>query len=448
MNTNNIFNIVILSMAVSVASAQEKTCFWTMDHCMRYAVEHSTDVKKKQYETSTYHAQYKSAVASFFPTVNAGIGGQYNWGRSIDPETNVYNTVTTFNNDYELYGSLNLFDGGQTINLWKQAKVGRQQGLNDIQKAKDDKTIEVMQAFVDVAYNEGCIKLAADKLADSRQLLHKTERQKELGIKGNPDVAQIKAQVAEDDYNLTHQQNLYNTALLNLKSAMNFSISDTLMLDTLLQDVTPSLRIEDVNNLYNYASTNNPAARAAILNVKNYQLQYSISKGKRLPSLSLTAGVTSNYYRNFSSDTQTLPFYSQLKDNRGEYVAATLSIPILDHTSRSNIRKASNNMQIALLEKDEAMRKLQSDIKQTIMDRNGYVKEIIQMQNKVDADSLAYYTAHRKFEEGLLNAIDLHTSANTLLQSRITLLQKRMLYIMKDRLVDYYNGAHLIRDNK
>ncbi|MCK9159875.1 MAG: TolC family protein [Bacteroidaceae bacterium] len=448
MNTSRIFNMVVLSLTVAVASSQEKTPLWTMDHCMRYALVHSTDVKKKQYQSSTYKAKYQSAVASFFPTVAAGVGGQYNWGRSIDPETNIYNTVTTFNNYYELYSSLSLFDGGQTINLWKQAKINRQQGLNDTQKAKDDKAIEVMQAFVDVVYDEGCIKLATDKLADSRLLLHKTVRQKELGVKGMPDVAEIRAQEAEDDYNLTHQQNLYNTALLKLKSAMNFATSDTLAVDTLLQHLTPVLRVEDADHIYNYASVNNPAARAAILNVENYRLQYNINKGKLLPSISLSAGVTSNYYRNFSSGTNTLPFNSQLKNNIGEYVAATIKIPIFDHTSRSDVRTAGNSVKIALLEKDETLRTLQSDILQALMDRNGYVKEILQMQNKVDADAWAYHVAKRKFEEGMLNAIDMHTSANTLLQSRITLLQKRMLYLMKDRLVDYYNGYSLIKDNK
>jgi len=439
---------MVLSMVASLAFAQESSSFWTIDKCMRYAVEHSTGVKKKLYEASTAKSQYQSAVASFFPTVTSNIGGQYNWGRSIDPETNTYNTVTTFNNYYELYCSLSMFDGGQTINQWKQAKVGRQQGFNDIQKAKDDKAIEVMQSFVDVAYYQGCIKLAIEKLDDSRQTLYKTERQEELGIKGKPDVAQIKAQVAEDDYNLTHQQNLFNTALLSLKSSMNFPTSDTLAVDTLLQSIIPDLRTENVNDIYSYASVSNPTARAASLNVENYQLQYNITKGKLLPSLTLTTGISTNYYRNFSSETQTLPFNTQLKNNRGEYMAATVSIPLFDHTSRSTVKKAFNNMHIAIIEKDETLRKLQSDIEQAVMDRNGYVKEIIQMQNKVDADSCAYQATHRKYEEGMLNAIDLHTSVNSLLQSRITLLQKRMLYVLKDRLVDYYKGNSLIKDNK
>ena len=126
-------------------------------------------------------------------------------------------------------------------------------------------------------------------------------------------------------------------------------------------------------------------------------------------------------------------------------MGAVLSIPIFNGSTRSDIKKAKNNIQTAMLDRDETTRKLHTDIEQALLDCNGYVKEIRQMENKVNADSLAYYVVKRKFEEGMVSAIDLHTSSNTLLQSRITLLQKRMLYTIKSRLIDYYKGESLIK---
>lgn len=426
-----------------MVSAQQNV--WTMDRCMKYAVEHSAVVKKKCYEAANRKEDYKAALSSFFPKVGAEINGQYNWGRNIDPSTNTYNTVTTFNNYYNLYASLNVFQGGQIIKQFQQARLSRQIGENEIQKMKDDKAIEVMQAFVDAAYYKGCITLAAEKLADSRQLLLKVNRQEQLGMKGKPDVAQVGAQVAEDDYNLTHQQNLYNAALLALKSAMSYPAADSLALDTLMRRFTPEFRLENQDNISSSACAQNPSAKAASYNVLNARYQYQINKGKLLPSLSLSAGIATNYYKNFSGSDTALPFNTQFKNNRGEYVGATLSIPIFNGSNRSEVRKARNNIQIALLDKEETLRKLGTDIRQALMDRNGYVKEILQMEEKVQADSLAYHVAHRKFEEGMMNAIDLHTTANTLLQAKVLLLQKRMLYVMKDRLVDYYKGDSLIK---
>ena len=66
-------------------------------------------------------------------------------------------------------------------------------------------------------------------------------------------------------------------------------------------------------------------------------------------------------------------------------------------------------------------------------------------KKKVASDSLAYHMSSRKFEEGMLSTFDLHTAAQTLLESRIKELQMQLLLIIKQRLVAYYQGENLIR---
>ena len=65
----------------------------------------------------------------------------------IDPETNTYNNVTTFNNYYQLYAELNVFDGFATINALKQAKLSRDYSATAMQKIQDDRAIDVMQKY-------------------------------------------------------------------------------------------------------------------------------------------------------------------------------------------------------------------------------------------------------------------------------------------------------------
>ena len=87
------------------------------------------------------------------------------------------------------------------------AKANRQLGMNDIQKEKDDLAINTMQAFMDVVYYQGTVKLAAEQLEENSRILYKTRRQEELGLKGKADVAQIEAQVAaNDNWNMVTQQ--------------------------------------------------------------------------------------------------------------------------------------------------------------------------------------------------------------------------------------------------
>ena len=78
----------VLSLSFATATvAQEK--LWTLDECMRYAVENSPSVKKQVYTSDTYKAERNAAVASFFPAASAKVGAprrfySYFYGRTAD----------------------------------------------------------------------------------------------------------------------------------------------------------------------------------------------------------------------------------------------------------------------------------------------------------------------------------------------------------------------------
>lgn len=430
------------SLNCLMASAQTKT--WKLDSCMAYAVEHATDVKREVINARQRKQDYQKAVTDFLPSVAGGVQGQYAWGRNIDPETNTYNHVTTFNNYYQLYASLNVFDGFATINAFKQAKLARAYSTTAMQKVRDDKAIDVMQKFVDAAYAEASIQIASDKLAESKRLLGKMQRLYELGEKGRPDVVQMESQVAEDEYNLTHQKHVAQQSLLTLKSAMNFPVEEELRLVTNGKQVNESFPINHETVYQNFLNAS-PDVKSAEYEVEKARYDYKIAKGRLLPSLSLSGGISTNFYRNLSQGGQYEGFASQFRNNRGEYLALTLSIPIYDNVAWHSVKKARNDWQLAQVNLEETKRKLHDHIAQAVMDAEGYAKELYQMNKKVASDSLAYYMSSRKFEEGMLSTFDLHTAAQTLLESRIKQLQMQMLLVIKQRLVDYYQGKNLIK---
>lgn len=426
------------------AIGETQAKIWGLDSCMAYAVEHATDVKREVVNARQRKQDYQKAVTDFLPSVAGGVQGQYAWGRNIDPETNTYNHVTTFNNYYQLYASLNVFDGFATINAFKQAKLARAYSTTAMQKVRDDKAIDVMQKFVDAAYAEASIQIASDKLAESKRLLGKMQRLYELGEKGRPDVVQMESQVAEDEYNLTHQKHVAQQCLLTLKSAMNFPVEEELRLVTNGKQVNESFPINHETVYQNFLNAS-PDVKSAEYEVEKARYDYKIAKGRLLPSLSLSGGISTNFYRNLSQGGQYEGFASQFRNNRGEYLALTLSIPIYDNVAWHSVKKARNDWQLAQVNLEETKRKLHDHIAQAVMDAEGYAKELEQMDKKVASDSLAYYMSSRKFEEGMLSTFDLHTAAQTLLESRIKQLQMQMLLVIKQRLVDYYQGKNLIK---
>lgn len=442
---------ILIGWLVWAAGASAQS--WSLDDCMKYAVEHATEVKREVVNARQRKQDYQHAVAGFLPTVSGGVQGQYAWGRNIDPETNTYNNVTTFNNYYQLYAELNVFDGFATINALKQAKLSRDYSATAMQKIQDDRAIDVMQKYVDAAYAEASIRIASEKLNESKRMLAKMKRLYELGEKGRPDVVQMESQVAEDEYNLTHQENVAKQSLLALKSAMNFPVDEELKI---LIKEEQNLKLTSDNKEVSESGVNyetiyqgfqniSPDLKSAEYEVERARYDYKIAKGRLLPSLSLGGGISTNYYKNLSQKGQYDGFASQFRNNQGEYLALTLSIPIYNSDRWHSVKKARNDWQLAQVNLEETRRKLHDQIAQAVMDAEGYAKELHQMQKKVASDSLAYHMSSRKFEEGMLSTFDLHTAAQTLLESKIKELQMQMLLIIKQRLVAYYQGENLIR---
>ena len=450
---------ILIGWLVWAAGASAQS--WSLDDCMKYAVEHATEVKREVVNARQRKQDYQHAVAGFLPTVTGGVQGQYAWGRNIDPETNTYNNVTTFNNYYQLYAELNVFDGFATINALKQAKLSRDYSATAMQKILDDRAIDVMQKYVDAAYAEASIRIASEKLNESKRMLDKMKRLYELGEKGRPDVVQMESQVAEDEYNLTHQENVAKQSLLALKSTMNFPVDEELKIQIKEEQKIQingelNLKLNAENEAIPESGINyeivyqgfqhiSPDLKSAEYEVERARYDYKIAKGRLLPSLSLGGGISTNYYKNLSQKGQYDGFASQFRNNQGEYLALTLSIPIYNSDRWHSVKKARNDWQLAQVNLEETRRKLHDQIAQAVMDAEGYAKELHQMQKKVASDSLAYHMSSRKFEEGMLSTFDLHTAAQTLLESRIKELQMQLLLIIKQRLVAYYQGENLIK---
>lgn len=415
-----------------------------MDRCMAYAVDNAYDVAKARLSDASAKADKDQALASFFPSILASTSAQLSWGRNIDPETNTYNNVTNFSNGYGVYASLMVFDGGQTINRWKMAVTDKRRSHNYIDLVRDERAIATMMAYIDAVYYLGAVEIAKEKENQSEWVLKLTERQEELGIIGMPDLVQARAAHADDSYNRVRQQNLSEQAMLALRTGMNYPVGDEIELDTAQMACSPAAELDNADEIFDHAIGFNPRALDAEMNVKSMRYNYRIAKGAVCPSISLSGGISTSYYKTLSGVYGAPTFSSQFHNNLGEYISASLSIPLFDNLGRSSsVKRARYALQNAEYDRDEKLRRLRDDIAAAVMDRNGYAMEIRALESKTEADAMAYSLNRRRYEEGLLSYIDLQLSANTYYASRLELLQKRMLYVLKKRLVDYYKGKPL-----
>jgi len=437
--------VIITAIAfgfISYAGAQEK--IWTLDDCMRYAVENSPKVKTQEHTLNTYKAEYRQSLASFLPSVSAYTEVGWGFGRSVDDSYNYINT-TNLSNTYSLSANLPIFNGGQLVNGWRLAKVNRQLGMTNVQKAKDDLSIAIMSAYVDVLYYEGTVIYAEEKLNESKHTSLQTQRMVELGLKGKADFAQVEAQVAADDYFLINQRNLLDVAVLNLKNYMNYPAEQALPIESLDNERSFQLMEESADEIFSYAMSTNPTALQAEYQLSAAKMQHLVEKGKLFPTISFFAGVYTDYYKDLKSEEPGASFSDQFKNKRRESIGFSMSIPLFSRLTRvTSVRRARNNMRIAAEQQTEVLRELQTAIEKAVLEREGLLKETIQMEKKKDADNYSYQVTLRKYEEGLMSPLDVQTSSNTLIQSKANLLLKKLTYFMKCREVDYYKGEPLI----
>lgn len=433
--------IILLAIAAKQVAAQND---WTMQQCIQYAVEHNHEVKQAELKLDNYKAQKTNAVGSFLPYVDANIGAQYNFGRAIDPETNGYTDVSTFYNGYQLSASLPVFDGFSRLHALKAAKASELMGKSTLRKQQDQTALSVLQAFANVAYYDGLVKMADEKVEETTLLLKQTRLFEEVGRKSAADVAQVESQEAEAHYELTRQQNLYASALLELKKAMALPLSEELRLTKGKSFGKDNSGVElGMAEANSSLSTLHPELQTAQYQVQASKHEWRQARASLFPSLSLSAGLNTTYYKTLHSETAA-SFRNQLKNNMGEFVGATVSIPLFNRLQTiTNIRKAKNNYRIA----QEALKQKQLELeklsREAWQDWQGYLKQTVQMEKKVEADSIAYLLTKRQFEEGLSTAIDLHTTSTQLLKSKATLLQCQLMAMVKEQLVHYYRGEKI-----
>ena len=283
-------------------------------------------------------------------------------------------------------------------------------------------------------------------MQETSLLFRQTHLLEEVGRKSAADVAQIESQQAEADYELTRQKNLFSSAMLELKKAMGYPLNDSLSLDFIPRVGTFQSHGGNVLVPRWEFSTGldlSPELQQARHRMTASRHEWHQARAALFPSLSLSAGLNTTYHKQLHTET-TASFRSQLAGNMGQYIGVSLSIPLFNRLQTIvSIRKAKNNYKIACEEYQQQRLELEKLSREAWQDWQGYLKQTEQMIHKVDADSLAYQLARRQFEEGLSTAIDLHATSSQLLRSKATLLQCRLMVMVKEILVRYYNGEQI-----
>ena len=431
------------------AGAQKPAQVMTLKDCMEYAVSNSTKVRIRNAEIGDARITRRDAILqAFTPSINASTYAYYNFGRSIDPQTNTYFNTTSFHNNYSVNAGFDLFNGFQAVNNLKISKTGLLISESQEKQAEADICLAVMEAYYNVVYYSRLTDIYEEQVSAAGMALQKARRQEELGQKGHADVVQMEADLADREYDLINTRNMYDDQLMTLADLMFWPVDEELVIEKGMpahELVEPSAlrQAQGPESVVDFALANNPQVKIAQWTMLNAKRELATTKWQLMPTLGAYAGWSTSYYTYQGATTS--PYHSQFKNNGGEYVEIALSIPIWGRMQKhSAIARKRNALDKASAEYDQKLRDVESEVRRAIQDRDGTEAAYSQARRKSDVQAEAYNLNLKKMEQGMISPLEFQTATNNYLKAQADEMNSLFKYLIKDAVVKYYNGIEYI----
>lgn len=427
-----------------VSSQPVTTKTMSLRECMEYAISNSTQVRIQQSKNDDARLDRRDAIlGAFTPSVDGNSYGYYRWGRSIDPETNTYVTTTSLNQGFSVSAGITVFNGFSAINNLKIAKTSIAMGISQEQQEKDKVCLATIEAYFNVLYYTRLADILEEQVNNARNSVKLAERQEELGSKGYADVVQMKADLADREYELTTAINNRDNALITLEDVMYWPTDEKLTINADLSALEFDSATSDTGDIIDRAVKSMPAVLIAKGSMDNALRSLQTAKWQFLPTLGLYGGWSTSYYTYPGQvGYKATPYWHQFKNNGGEYVQLSLNIPIFDRLQKHTaLAKKKNAYQRASLEYDKSLRDVESEVRRAIQDRDGAEAALLQAERRAEVYDEAYKLNARKFEQGLISSIEYNTASSNYLKSKAEQLNAELQYQLKRRVVEYYNGV-------
>src|SRR5687767_291199 len=158
----------------------------------------------------------KQARTNLLPDLNAIINHGINQGRSIDPFTNQYATQQINYAGYNINSDVVLFQGLSLQNAARRDAYLYDASKMDWQQAKDNLTLNIIIAYLQVLNNEDIILSAASGAALSKQQVDRLEILDKNGAIKPSELSDIRGQYMNDQLTLINGRTALETSKLNL----------------------------------------------------------------------------------------------------------------------------------------------------------------------------------------------------------------------------------------
>lgn len=461
--------LFFVCLFVSITSGQSG---WDLQQCIDYAVKHNLGLKQSALNNEINRNNTRQSKAGLLPNLNLGSNHVQNVGQTIDRFTNQFADSKVLSQSFFLNSSLTLWSGLSQMNNIKANELNYKSGLESQKQLEYDLSLNVANAYINVIFTEELRAVAQSQFDVTQEQYERTKILVNAGSLAKSNEYDIKAQLANEELNLTNTENNYQLAmlslvqLLNLDSVMNFTI------------VRPGIDIEgeqqlpyNILSLYEAGLKSQPSIRSTEYGIQSAEKSLAASKGRMSPTITFNAstgtgtsglaeevvgtstvitpiGITDGgsvvYAPITDYQTQLMPFSKQFSNNFNRSAGITISIPLFNglqtHTS---IKNAEINLQNSRLNQDIAKQNLYKTITQAFANAKAALNKYNASKASVEAASESFKYARQKYDAGSISAFDYSTAKNRLTSAEANLVQAKYDYIFKLKVLDYYQGKPL-----
>lgn len=409
----------------------------TLRQCIEHATARNVDVKLQENSVRSQEISLNTARHAWLPNVDAGVSQNFNFGRALSSQ-NVYVNNNTSNTALSLSASMPLFTGGRIAAQRKQAALNLQAATADLARVRENLSLQVAQAYLEVLCQQDFCTKAEEQLALSRHQLERLESLARLGKAAGVELSQARNVVAQDELALVENRNAARMALLSLSQLIEMPSPDSLNIINTTRQASHEI-VGTPQSIYEEALCLRPEIEADSLRMLSAEQGIRAARSGYWPSLSLNMGLGTSYYNTTGWDNN--PFGRQLKDNFSKYIGLSLSIPIFDRlNTRNNVRQARVERESRFWQSEQTKKTLFKEIQQAwynaLSAREKLTASIAAEQAATDALTLTT----RKFEAGKANTTEYEEARTKRLAAAHQRITAHYQYVFSLKVLDFYRG--------
>ncbi len=453
----NFFSSFILSVFIG-CYAQAQTKKWTLDECVRYAIQNNISIKETELDAKNTAIDKKDAKGNFLPTFNANASHSWNIGLNQDITTGLLRNQTTQFTSAGASVGIDIYKGLQNQNTLRKANLSIIAAQYQVVKMKEDIALNVANAFLQVLFNQENLKVQLEQLAITEKQLVRSEELVKAGAIPRGDLLDLKATVATNNQNVVTAENvlliskLSLAQLLQLKDFYDFDVSD----DASTKDGNNILN-QTPNAIYEKAKDNRTELKLAKTNLEIAEKNVVIAKGAFQPSLAgfynFSSRVSDADGFSYDSEGKIIgtkgpnAFFNQFSDNKGQTFGAQLTIPIFNgFAARNNVERSKVNLEKSKIAVQQQELDLKRNVYTAFTDAKGALKTYESAITALEARKEAFRYASEKYAVGMMNSFDFNQAQTVLSNAQSEVIRTKYDFIFKIKILEFYFGTPILKN--